>query len=172
MMAVITGSQRIQTSFTQTKSTGVITPLSLGATIGFTPNYGNGTGANQVDLMYSAAVTLASTTSVLDLTSLTDLAGAAVNMARVRELIIQSTDTTLTKLLKFYAASSNGWTFIPLVATFLTIPAGGCLHMSDPLSVGAGVGLVTGGASKVITIDSVAQTCTYNIIIAGCSAAT
>lgn len=169
-MAVITGSQRIQTNFTQVNTTGLIVPISFPATIGYTPNYGNGSAANQVNLLYAANVTLASTTAVLDLTSLTDLAGAAVNMVRVRELIIQSTDTVAAKILKLYAASSNGWGFIPLIATFQTITAGGCYHMSDPLSVGAGVGLVTGVSSKVITIDSVAQTCNYNIIIAGCSA--
>lgn len=169
-MAVITGSNRVQVNFTQVNSTGLITPLSLPATIGFTPNYGNGTGANQIDLMYAANVTLASTTAVLDLTALTDLKGAAANMARIRELIIQSTDTTLTKLIKLYASASNGWAFLPLVASFLTIPCGGCYHISDPLSVGAGVGYVTGGSSKSVTIDAASQTVNYNIIIAGCSA--
>lgn len=129
-MATVTGNNQVSLSFTQVNSTGLITPLKLTASIGFNPAYGtSGTAANQVNLFYAASVTLASTTLALDLTALTDLAGTAVNMLRVRELIIQSTDTVAAKLLKVYAAASNGWAFIPPVANFQTIPAGGVLSL-------------------------------------------
>lgn len=169
-MANVTGSDRTALSFNQTNSAGLITPLTFAAALNFTPSYQNGTGANQADLLYAAQLTIASSAHPFDLTSLLDMAGGSVNMKRVRELVVQVVDTTLTHVVNVYASSANGWTFLPLVADQLTVAAGGVLHMADPLSTGSATGLVTASNNKIGVIDAGSNSVVVNLMILGCSA--
>lgn len=171
-MAVVTGTVSMNASFSQTNTIGLITPLTFQAAINqIHGTYANGTGAGLIDLMFASAYTLASTTALLDLTAMSDLAGAAVNMARVRELMIQITDTTSTHSLTVYANSASGWGFLPPSGSPLTaFPNGGFLRLSDPYSTGSAAGYVTGSASKKFVVDAGSNSVTFNLMILGCSA--
>ena len=89
-MAVVTGLSQINVGFNQAVSAGLVKAQTLPAALALTANYTNGTGANQIDLLYAKQLTfVASTPQTLDLTAISDLAAATANMARVREFLLQ-----------------------------------------------------------------------------------
>jgi hypothetical protein len=163
---------------TQVNSTGLITPISIGVTLSApaialsSVNYTNGTGAGQIDLMYEAAISLASTTQTFDLTALTDPAGAAVNFARVRELFVLNYTASAGFDLIVETGAANGWQFVPAAAAPYTCFAnGGCYWLRDPNTTGASKGLYTDGTHKNIKVDSGSHTVTFYILILGSSVA-
>jgi hypothetical protein len=136
-------------------------------------SYTNGTGSSQVDLIYwPDPITLAATTQTIDLTSLTDPSGAAVNFARVRELLIYNPTATAGFDIKVEQGASNPWAFVPPSTSPQIVRYGGGLYrISDPISTGGGNGNVVGGASKTIKFDSGANTVTFWVLALGGSAA-
>jgi hypothetical protein len=71
----------------------------------------NGSLADQAQKLCPISVTLAaSANSVIDLTALTDVFGAAVNLARVDEILLSLTSTTDALTVTFQADTTNGWT--------------------------------------------------------------
>lgn len=171
-MAVIAGTGTISVGFNQTVSTGVVQAQTIPAGISLTTQYGNGTAAGKVDLIYAKQLTfVASTPQTLDLSALTDLSGAAANFARVREFLIQILTGTAGFDLTVGSAASNAWAAL-LGATGTTKAFAGIITylLSDPVSIGAGVGAVVSGTSKNIKLDPGANALTANIIICGCSA--
>lgn len=170
-MAVVSGTAQLSANFTQTVSSGVVSSQNLAATLSSTTSYANGTAANQVDLIYAKQLSLAGTPTTLDLTALTDLSGASVNMARVRYLDIQVVDTTSGHNVTIGDATSNAWTAFWGATGTDIVYAGSRRVWNDPTSTGAGVGAVTSGTSKALKLDPGAATITVNIVILGCSAA-
>jgi hypothetical protein len=130
-------------------------------------------GALNCDTIYAAQVSLASTTLAINLFngSLLSPSGKACVFARVREFIVTVVSPTAGYLLEVYATASTGVTWLPLVATFITVCAnGGQFRMSDPNSITTnGLLVVTG--NNGITFNSVSNTVVFNVLIVGNSSA-
>ncbi len=177
---VVIGNSSLTLSATQTLVSGLVTTVKPNGTITFGAGgsgaaYTNGTGAGQIDQMYSRQLTfVASTPQTLDLQALPDMGIPVVNqvLVRVREIWIEVTDVVLTHTLAVAAGASNGWTFLPPIGNDLIAMPGGRagVIMSDPDSVGGGVGYVVGSGSKTITLTPSAHVLIVNVTILGCSA--
>lgn len=172
-MAAVTGSISTNTSFSQTPSNipgSSITPLTNAQTIKFQVST-SGTAADQVDLKYSATLTFtASTAQTLDLTSLTDVYGGAVNFARVKSITISMKSTTDGATLTLGAAGSNPWAAIlgttgTLVMQAATANNPSMLVLTAPNTTG----WVTSGTSKAFKLTPSAHAFSVDIEITGCS---
>ncbi len=170
-MAVVVGTQSFSASFTQTVTSGLTVTQTPRGAVTQSLSYTNGTAANMVDFLYAKRLTLAvSTPQTIDLQALADIAGNTVNMLRVREFIVQVVDTTLSHTVLVEAGASNGWAILP-AGGIIAAPGGtGIVHLSDPVSVGGGVGYVTGSGSKTVKFDPGAIQIIIDVLIAGCSA--
>lgn len=170
-MASVSGNAQITVGLNQSVTTGLVKPQTLPAGVTLSTNYTSGTGANQVDLLYAKQLTfVASTPQTLDLAALVDLSGVTVNMARVRELVLQVVTATVDKNLTVGAAAANPWAAIWGTTGTHVVVAGSTLYVSDPTTVGSGKGLVTSGTSKSLKLDPGSNVLVCNLIIAGCSA--
>jgi hypothetical protein len=134
-------------------------------------SYATGTGANQVDGIHCKTYSLVATSTTLDLTAMTDPNGASITCTtgRVREFILQNTSAFPIIL---GAAAATQWTgMISALAASgtVTVPPNGILHFSDPTTVGASGALVS-ASSKSLKIDAGANTVSFNLTIAFCSA--
>ncbi len=170
-MAVVAGTAQLNAGFNQTVTSGLINTQTLPASIAVTTQYSNGTGAGQIDLLYARQLTFAvSTPQTLDLTAITDLAGATVNFARIRELIIQVVTTTSGVKL---TAGPQPLTRGPHSGG----PRGRTSSRPGPPTasrtqrqLGRESGPVTSGTSTDLKLDPGAAIQIVNILIAGCSA--
>ncbi len=179
-MAVVIGNSTLSLSATQTLTTGLTATVKPTGAMTFGAGgsgaaYTNGTGAGQIDLMYSRQLTfVASTLQTIDLTALPDMGIPVVNqnLARVREFWLEIVDIVLTHTLNVAQGASNGWAFLPPIANGLTaMPGGrGGIVLSDPDSVGAGVGMVVDSSHKTVTMTPGAYVLICNLTILGCSA--
>lgn len=173
----ITGTVNRNTAFNQTATIGLNTAQSVNQTLTQAFSYGNGTGVGQVDTLHAKNYTLSGAATTIDLTSLTDPAGNSISFARVREIIITSTDTTATHTVKVSSGAANPVAWLPPAANALVLqPQGtgsapGRIELSDPNGTGAGNGYVVDSTHKTITFDPGAFTTTINVIICGGSAA-
>lgn len=170
-MAVVTGTSQLSVGANQTVTSGLINTQTLPASISKTSQYSNGTGAGQIDLLYAKQLTfVASTPQTLDLTALVDLSGATVNMARIREIVIQVVTTTVDFDLTVGAAAADPWA--PIWGTTGThkVFAGSTFYFSDPNTVGAGNGAFTSGTSSDLKLDPGSNAMVVNVLISGCSA--
>lgn len=160
----------------QTQTAGNINAAgsTLNPIVTFAKQYVNAQGVNYgVDQLYALQITLASTTQTVhfETASAKDPFGNTLAMLRIRDLIVQNTNTTLGQILKVYQPASNGVTWLPLVATYLTVWPGSQIWLNDSLSFGGGVGAVVGATSDGITFDSASATVTFNVLALGNSAA-
>jgi hypothetical protein len=170
-MAVVTGATQIVSGFNQAVTSGVVTAQTLTASISPSSQYTNGTGAGQVDLIYAKQlVFVASTPQTLDLQALTDLSGASINFARVREIVLQVVTTTAGFNVTLGAAAANPWAAIWGTTGTHVVFAGSTFYFRDPSTVGAATGAVTSGTSKNLKIDPGSNALTINLLIAGASA--
>jgi hypothetical protein len=170
-MAVVTGTAQLVAGFNQTNSTGLITTQTLPASISLTTQYTNGTGAGAINLIYAKQIALvASTPQTLDLTTLTDLSGATVSFARIRELVVQVVTTTAGFNVTLGNAAATSFAAFWGAAGTDTVFAGAIRYFTDPTSVGVGVGAVTSGTSKSLKLDPGSNNVTINLLIAGCTA--
>lgn len=169
---VVTGNVTFTASFNVLKSSGLINPEPFSQAIQQNVSYANGTGSAQVDTFYAAQLTLAAAPTTLNLTSLTDPAGNSINFARVRELIVQNTNSANPGFdVKVEAASSNGVAFLPPTTAPLMCRYGSVVHVSDRYSTGSGNGNVTTPSTATsITLDPGANTVVVNVIMVGGSA--
>lgn len=136
--------------------------------------YTNGTGAvNTCDQIYAKQTTLASTTQTLHFQTATanDPFGNTLAMLRIHELIIQNLSVATSAFLKVSASASNGIAWLPLTASYIPVRPGGVLWISDPLSFGAAIGNFITSTTDGLTIDSVANTITFNIVVVGSTVA-
>ena len=175
----VSGSVGLVSGFTEVISTGVISNLNLPANLNLQYTYGNGTSAGNVDLIYAKSLSLAAAATTLDLTSLTDLNGGAVNFARIREMQIVNLATTAAYTLTIGAAASNQWTTGPLgtaTATAILQPSvgqttGSCmLHWCDPFTTGASTGGYVDSTHKLLKLDPGSNTLSCYVLLVGCSA--
>lgn len=151
----------IQSDTTATKGT---TPSIVKDFTPFPITYAweSGTGANQANLVYRAANTIAASGSTtIDLTSgLFDVFGDAVNFARIKALVIYNTGTVEISPTGTFEGFGSG--------QFNVMP-GGAYSLVAPGATGY---VVTNGVSDTIQIDnlSVSVTAAYTIIIIGATA--
>lgn len=168
-MAVVTGSIKTQTTFTQTPSSlpGTVTPATIGQS--FNTTFSNGTAADAVNLKYTATLSFtASTAQTLDLTALTDIYGGTVNLARVRSLSIKMKSTTDGATLTLGAAATNPWAAIlgttgTLVMQASTSTNDATLILTAPNTTG----WVTSGSSKSFKLLPSAHAFDVDIEITG-----
>jgi hypothetical protein len=174
VQTVVTGNSTATISFTEVDTTGLISQFQLNQSDRFSPTYANAaSGAiNTIDLCYAKQLTLSSSITLNLLSGMSTLGGTSASFARVRELWIRVVDTTPGHYVNVFAASSSGWTVgLPLQAEQLTIPPGGLLHLSDPLSFGVGTGLYVPAGSGTFTMLANTSGTVVNVIITGCSVA-
>jgi hypothetical protein len=152
--ATVTANITFSASFSESISTGLISPLYVGQGVSQTDTYSSGTGSGQADTPYAAQLTLvASTPQTIDLTALKDPAGNAINFARVREFIVQNTATTAGYDCKVYAGTTNPVAWLPPSASAIYCRYGSVIRISDKVSTGAGNGNIVGATAKSVTFD-------------------
>lgn len=126
----------------------------------------NGTGAGQVDLLYSDVGAPGSgTTTDIDLAgSLTNQFGDAVVFAKVKLLWFRSPSTNTVNFTLFGDAASV--LFVNTAATTHTVTPGGLLVMYNPTGF-----TVTGTTADILQIAvGAAASQAYNLVVAGTSA--
>lgn len=156
--------------------TGAISGYTIPATISFAGiAFTNGNGAAlTVDLAAWGQVSLASTTKLVDFSSLPDPGGITQNWTggRVRLLIVQCVTTTAGFDLEVYADGTNGIAWIPPVANFVTCRTnGGQLMWFDPNSNGSSQGQTITSSSKRFNFNSGSNTVVFNWLALGSSVA-
>ena len=192
MAAILTvsGSSRLTATFTQTILAGTspnypIATLTPQATINQSPAYINApSGAvNTIDLIGSQLLTIGTSASPYFLAgasnNIYDLQGVLVNSTtgflRIREFIIQNQATAQGSYVYLYGPASNAWAPFAgaLLANPIAIPPGGCFHLQDPISFGAGTypgaGLVAGGTASGFNLKAAVAATPVAYIITGCS---
>lgn len=133
--------------------------------------HANGTGDYQQDLVWSDTRTLVATTEQLDCRGVLvgGLPASPMNLIEVRGIFIRNRNTTAAHVLKL-GAGANPVTglFGDAASDKINIGAGGCFLWHAPLD-GGGIA-TTAGTADMLTLDSGANTVTYDIIIWGVSA--
>jgi hypothetical protein len=176
-LAVVTGNVRSSIAFSLTGA-GWLGGAQLSVAPPTTPqsNYGNGTTAGNVDLIYAATLTLSATPTTLDLTSLTDPLNGAVAFARVREFYLRNNATTDGWTVVVGGGAANPWAgasqFLQASSTVTvgpstssTSPCTGKLAFAAPNTTG----YVVDGTHKTLKLDPGANTLTVEILIVGSS---
>ncbi len=175
MSVAVTGIVTTNWPFNENTTVGTLTTQGINAPVPInqTTNYNtSGTATGQVNLIYGQQITfVVSTPQTFNLQTWLDVFGNAVPLARVREFIVQVVSVTPGWDIKLYSAASNGVIFLPPIANFLTIRAGGMIAIRDPISTGGGNGNVVGGSTLSFTIDPGTHAVVVNILAAGGSAA-
>lgn len=122
----------------------------------------SGTGANQVNAVFSDERTLTATSETLDLYGgLTNALGTTLNFAKIKVLYIKNTHASSNLLV---GNASAPVLLCSAANDIIIVPPGGVLLITAPASGGI---TVTNSSADGIKIDSGAATITYNIIIAG-----
>ena len=157
-MGVVTGTCTVSLSFSDFVTAGYVNGETLTAllaapgTPGATLSYTYGQGALQVDAIAYLPVFLnQGIKQTIDLSRLTGLGGEAVNFFRVREVVGFNPGGYDVQC---YQGSPNGWAFAPDSSAPLYARANnGHFRISDPNSVGVGIGNVVTITSKTIVLD-------------------
>ena len=160
-MANVYGVSTAILQFYEYISSGLITPETLTVNISSPAvalssiTYTNGTGQLQVDTIYGQALTLSGATTTLNLQSVTDLDGATVTFARIREFFLLNVTSTAGYDVKAYQGASNGWAPLPSGSSDASWARcnGGWVWLHDPNSTGGGNGNVVTGSSKNVVLD-------------------
>lgn len=177
-MATVGGELQVRLRSSQSL-TSLPIPQDLIQALDQTVNWSSGTGSGQFDLLHVKVYSLAGATQTIDLTSLVDLSGATVNMARIRAMAVLNLATASGYNLTVDTTGSNGFkgfggasgakrtVYANLSATSAPYNCDLCV---DAYSVGGAVGAVTSGTSKNVVLDPGANTFTAWVFILGCSA--
>jgi hypothetical protein len=144
-----------------------VLPFAISTSLPFT----SGTGANQVDRVFTDTRTLgASGTEDLDLAAvLVDAFGAAITMAKVKAIVITAAAANTNDVVVSRPAS-NGVPLFGAASDAISIKPGGFFAIAAPAA--AGQAAVTAGTGDLITITNSAggTPVTYSIVILGTSA--
>lgn len=171
--AVVAGQITPTFSFSQTPSTGGLANQALAPALGaLAINLKNGNAApDLVDLLSIVPINLVATTTTLDLTTLTDVLGGAVNLLNVMAMIFVNYSTVAGHDLLVGDAVTNEWDGLLSSAGTLRIPAS---SVKNPFGgfviVGCPNGLAVSSSHKVLKVDSGANTVTGAILFVGASA--
>jgi hypothetical protein len=144
-------------------------PFSSAASVAYT----SGTGAGQVDRVYTATRTLAASgTEDLDLAgSLTDALGnTSITFARIKSIFIAAAAGN-TNNVQVTRPASNGVPWLMAAGDGIALRPGAAFQWLTGSADATGVA-VTAGTGDLITVTNSAGTTgvTYTVIITGCSA--
>jgi len=130
----------------------------------------SGTGANQADVLYSAARTLSTAaTEDLDLAgALATLFGATITAAKVKAVIIESVAANTTNLTIGNATSNQFQGFFGAVTHTIVLKPGEAFAFLSPAAAGLAVTAGTGDLLKVA--NAAGASATYNIIVVATTA--
>lgn len=170
---VVVGQGSLNFTFTQTDSSGLITPVSFPATFSQIMQLANATGVlNAVDTLIGQQLTLAAAPTHYNLHAATDIGSNSVVFARVRFWGVQVLTLTAGFIVNVYTRTgTNPVTWLPITTTgALWAPPGGFVCGYDPISVTTN-GYVVGSGANDFTIDPGANTVLCNVVIAGNSVA-
>lgn len=179
-MAVVSGTTQLTSNDQQTPS-GVPIPSGQSAAnplayqLNARSQYNNGTALDLIDLIYFATLTfVASTPQVLDLTSLTDPFGGAINFKRVKKIVIKphGLADAVTLTLGYGTTTTNAWTGLFSNPGTIALQAAPTPTNDAFLAVNApnATGYLVGSSSKLLKLDPGSAAFTVDIEIAGCSA--
>lgn len=170
-MAVVKGQIIPAASFTQTPNSGILSGNVLSVPLTLNAAFANTGTTDNVDLLYAATLTfVASTAQNLDLTSLTDILGGAVNFARVRAIAIKMYSTTDGATLTVGGAASNPWAAVWGTTGTMIIQAATAANANGSfflLTAPNTTGYVTSGTSKTLKLLPSAHAFNADIVIAG-----
>jgi hypothetical protein len=123
-------------------------------------NYTVGTTAGQVNTVYTASRTVASSSSpdVVILSSLTDPADNSIAFGHVVDLILENTDSTNTLTV---GGGSSAVGFLPSAG--VAVPAGSALILHAP----SGLAVTSGSADHLQVVSSGGTNVAYNLTITG-----
>ena len=146
-----------------TKALDLTTPKDPIA-ISLSQAFANGTGSNQGNEFFSDRRTLAGTSETIDLTSdLTNAFGVTIVFAKIKAIIIHNLSTATTEILTVdgNAVENAGW--LTGTTPAQVIGPDGWYILTSPVD-----GLtITNTTQDQLTIDSGADTITYDLIIIG-----
>lgn len=128
-----------------------------------------GTGANQVDKVWTDTRTIAaSTTEDLDFAAggLTDAFGDAMTIAELKVLIVCASSSNTNNVVVGGDAASIP--FLSTAATTTSVKPGGCFVLTDPSAAGIAVTATTGDIIQVAN-SGAGTTVSYDIIVMGSS---
>jgi hypothetical protein len=153
------GDYQVYLNFRQSFSgTGLSGLLTVPAQSPSLQNLTSGTGANEVDNIYSVITTAAATTTTLDLTNLTTPTGT-VDFTSVKLAYFTNLDPTNSIV---FGGGSNDQTFGNSTID-ITVPPGGVVFFVNP-----GTGwTVTSGSTNEVTINPGSHTIQYQLVIVG-----
>lgn len=138
----------------------------------FSAAYQSGTGAGQVDRVYTATNTLsASGTANLDLAgTLTDAFGATITFARIKSVQITAAAAN-TNNVQVTRPASNGTALFMAAGDGIELRPGAAFSWASGTADATGIP-VTAGTGDLITLTNSAGTTTvsYTVVITGCSA--
>ena len=112
----VTGSITLNASFSESITAGVITSQNLPASVSQNLSYQNSQGSGNpltVDAIYAKALAFGTTNINLNLGSTTDLAGNSVCFQRIRELVVQNSNSFPVWINGLASNSSSGVTWLP-----------------------------------------------------------
>lgn len=174
----VAGTSAMNLGFVETITSGVVTTLTLPATINQSITYSNGTTALSVDLIHAKQYTLNAAATTIDLTSIADLNGSTVSFTRIREFVVQNLSSFDVQV---YAYSLSGFTnMLPGSASTLYARAaasasslsGGMIRISDPITSVSSQGILVASSNCKFRLDPGANSCSVNVLILGCSTTT
>lgn len=159
---------RLTTSIvgTMTRSMDLVAP-QVDIVRKYQQDYGDGTGIDQAQFIFSDTRPLAATTAEnVDLSgALANPLGSTLVFSAVKELLIHAADTNVGNL-KIGEGIANAF-----VGPFgagsvgIQVPPGGLLHLSNPSAAGWAV---TGGSGDLLKVENLgAGSASYDIIIVG-----
>jgi hypothetical protein len=141
-------------------------------TASFGASYTTGTGAGQVDRVYTKTTTLAASgTGDIDLAgSLTDVFGATITFARIKSIQVTAAAAN-TNSVQVTRPASNGAAIFMAAGDGIALRPGAAFSWASGTADATGVA-VTAGTGDLITFTNSAGTTgvTYTVVITGCSA--
>jgi hypothetical protein len=126
--------------------------------------FADGTGANQLDFVWSDRRTLAATSEEIDLVGgLVDSFGVAFSVAKLKFLAIINRSTTVGHNLEVGGASAAVPIFSAANDEIIVPPGGKLIYVAPSL---AGIA-VTATSADLLKVDAGANTISYDIILGG-----
>lgn len=168
-MALVNTRIKLSLAATLTKALDLATgstPLDVEASVPL----GNGTGANQADLIFHDRRTLAASgTEDLDLAGvLTDAYGATITFARIKAVVVMAASAN-TNNVNVSRATTNGVPLFLAASDGIPVLPGGFFAWCAPDATAVAV---TAGTGDLLTVTNSAAgtSVTYDVIVIGASA--
>lgn len=154
---------------TYSKTTDLLTNQATIAFPQYSKEFTFGTGASQVDLLFTDTRTIAaSTTEDLDFAAggLSDAFGTTVTLAELKVLIVCASASNTNNVV--IGGDANSIPFLSTAATTASIKPGGCFSLVDPSAGGIAVTAGTGDILQVAN-SGAGTTVDYSLIVMGSS---